>query len=340
MNTAHFEKMQAVGGNQDLAVGITTRSIAFVALAGALLLFASPPMALLSGLLCALILGNPFARQSHTLTKWLLQICVVLLGFSMDLPVVIHLGLHGALFAALTIGGTLALGFWLGRKLKLEDKTASLITAGTAICGGSAIAAVSTVIEATEAEIAVSIGTVFLLNAVSLYLFPPIGHWLHLTQSQFGLWSGIAIHDISSVVGAGLSYGPEALNTATAVKLSRTLWIVPVTLAIAFNLARKKRDADTAPAKTAKAKITIPWFIAFFLIASLMRRYLPPIAHWTPQISEIAHHGMTLVLFLVGTQLSVGALKNAGWRTLAAGVILWIVLATTSLSAVLFLPRI
>lgn len=331
MNAVRFEQMERAP--------LLLKTGTLVAIAAALVLFASPPVALIAGILAAVVVGNPFADWNRTLTKWLLQLCVVLLGFSIDLPVILRLGLHGALFAFITIAGTLALGFWLGRKLKLEGKTASLIAAGTAICGGSAVAAVSSVIEASEAEIAVSIGTIFLLNAASLYLFPPIGHWLHLTQSQFGLWSGIAIHDISSVVGASLGYGPDALNTATAVKLSRTLWIVPVTLAIALSLAGKKRAAKTNTAPGAKAKITIPWFIAFFLAASLARKCLPFLAGWTPHLSELARHGMTLVLFLVGTQLSLTALKRAGWRTMAAGFILWIVLAATSLSAILFLTR-
>ena len=205
-----------------------------------LVLWASPPTALVAGILFALLIGHPFAHWNHNVTKWLLQICVVLLGFGMNLPVVLRLGLNGSVFAAATIGATLLLGWWVGRRLALDKKTTTLISVGTAICGGSAIAAVSSVIAASEAEIAVSIGTIFLLNAVALYIFPLAGHLLHLSQAQFGLWAGVAIHDISSVVGAGMSYGPDALATATAVKLSRTLWIVPLTLALAFGLARRK----------------------------------------------------------------------------------------------------
>ena len=223
------------------APGHCAKVAALVVAATGLILGASPPTALVAGTLFALLIGHPFAHWNHHVTKWLLQFCVVLLGFGMNLPAVLRLGLNGSLFAAMTIGATLLLGWWVGRRLALDRKTTMLISAGTAICGGSAIAAVSSVIAASEAEIAVSIGTVFLLNAVALYIFPLVGHLLHLSQAQFGLWAGVAIQDISSVVGAGMSYGPDALQTATAVKLSRTLWIVPLTLAIAFGLGRRAR---------------------------------------------------------------------------------------------------
>ena len=206
-----------------------------VVVAVSLMLWASPPAGLAAGILFALLIGQPLGHWNHKVTKWLLQSCVVLLGFGMNLPVVIRLGINGSLFAAATIGITLLAGYWLGRKLKLDNKTSALIAVGTAICGGSAVAAISSVIAASEAEIAVSIGTVFLL-----YVFPLAGHLLHLSQAQFGLWAGVAIHDLSSVVGAGLSYGPDALMTATAVKLSRTLWILPLTLALAFSFGGKK----------------------------------------------------------------------------------------------------
>ncbi len=218
----------------------------------------------------------------------------------------------------------------------MDRKTTTLISVGTAICGGSAIAAVSSVIAASEAEIAVSIGTIFLLNAVALYVFPFAGHLLHLSQAQFGLWAGVAIHDISSVVGAGLSYGPDALQTATAVKLSRTLWIVPLTLAIAFGLGRRTREGagaeDSHRAK--KFKIAVPWFIGLFLLASLLRSYVPAVSIWSPQLSEIARRGMILVLFLIGTSLSLRALRVVGWRTMVAGLVLWLFISVASLLAI------
>ena len=316
----------------------TFKVTALVIAAVCLIVWASPPIALVSGILFALLIGHPLAHASHKTAKWLLQACVVLLGFGMNLPVVLHLGLNGSLFAAITIGTTLLLGWWLGKKLRLDGRTTALVSVGTAICGGSAIAAVSSVIAASEAQIAVSIGTIFLLNAVALYLFPVLGHMLHLSQGQFGLWAGVAIHDISSVVGAGLSYGTGALNTATAVKLSRSLWIVPLTLAIAFGVSQKARAAAGPEngSRKPRAKIIVPWFIGLFLLASLMRSYVPIIQTWTPQISEIARRGMVAVLFLIGTSLSVQALRAVGWRTVTVGLALWIFISASSLAAIIF----
>jgi uncharacterized integral membrane protein (TIGR00698 family) len=316
-----------------------TKVVALVVAATGLILWASPPTALVAGILFALLIGHPFAHWNHHVTKWLLQICVVLLGFGMNLPVVLRLGLNGSLFAAATIGTTLLFGWWVGRRLALDRKTTTLISVGTAICGGSAIAAVSSVIAASEAEIAVSIGTVFLLNAVALYVFPLTGHLLHLSQAQFGLWAGVAIHDISSVVGAGLSYGPDALQTATAVKLSRTLWIVPLTLAIAFSLGlRTRTGAGTEGSRPVKRfKIYVPWFIGCFLLASLLRSYVPAVSVWSPELSEIARRGMILVLFLIGTSLSLRALRVVGWRTMLAGMVLWLFISAASLLAICFL---
>ena len=304
-----------------------------------LMLWASPPTALVAGILFALLIGHPFAHWNHHVTKCLLQICVVLLGFGMNLPMVLRLGLNGSVFAAATIGATLLLGWWVGCRMALDSKTSTLISVGTAICGGSAIAAVSSVIGASEAEIAVSIGTIFLLNAVALYVFPLAGHLLHLSQAQFGLWAGVAIHDISSVVGAGMSYGPDALTTATAVKLSRTLWIVPLTLALAFGLAG--RNPAVAGVEVSRRnqhfKTTVPWFIGFFLLASLLRSYVPAISTWSPQLSEIARRGMILVLFLIGTSLSLRALRAVGWRTVVTGLTLWLFVSIASLLAILLL---
>lgn len=312
------------------------RGIALAAAIVVCVVWGTPPIALVAGIAFATVVGNPLARHNQTISKTLLQACVVLLGVGMDLPVVLRLGLNGSAFAAVTIGCTLALGWWLGKRLRLDRRTSVLISSGTAICGGSAIAAVSSVIAATESEIAVSIGTIFLLNAVALYLFPVVGHALHLSQTQFGLWAGVAIHDISSVVGAGMSYGAEALNTATAVKLSRTLWIAPLTLAIA--VAFRGRLAGTAtdggPATPRTAKIAVPWFIGLFLLASLARSYVPAVAAWSPEVSAVARRGMVLVLFLIGTSVSLGSLRVVGWRTVVVGLLLWAFISLASLAAI------
>lgn len=305
--------------------------------AGCLVVWGSPPLSLAAGMLFGLAVGNPFAKWNHRATRWLLQVCVVMLGFGMNLMAVLRLGLDGSLFAASTIGTTLLLGWWLGRLLALGPKTSLLVSAGTAICGGSAIAAVAAVIGASETEIAVSIGTIFSLNAVALYVFPVAGHVLHLTQAQFGLWAGVAIHDISSVVGAGLGYGPQALQTAVAVKLSRTLWIVPVTLFVALRFRQGRLETGTGEGRKGCKGISVPWFIGFFLLASLLSTYVPSVSAWAPQLSSVARRGMVLVLFLIGTSLSLPALRAVGWRTVASGLALWLFISVTSLLAILCL---
>lgn len=341
MSARHSTKtaMNSIKQHATIAPGNCSKTVALSVIAIGLLLWLSPPIALIAGILFALVFGHPFAPWHREATKWLLQICVVFLGFGMDLPVVLRLGITSSLFAAATIGATLILGWWLGQKMNLNGKTTVLISAGTAICGGSAIAAVGSVISASEAEIAVSMGTIFLLNAVALYIFPPVGHLLHLGQTQFGLWAGVAIHDISSVIGAGLSYGPNALNTATAVKLSRTLWIIPITVAIAFRCSRNQRAAvkEKGISQTQKAKVVIPWFIGFFLLASMCRSYIPAVSIWGPQVSGMAQHGMILVLFLIGASLSFRAMRSVGWRTVTVGFVLWVFISVSSVCAILFL---
>jgi len=328
-----LDRPQPVPG---VASGQWGQAVALIVVAVVLVRWASAPTALVVGILCALLIGHPFAHWNQRITKWLLQVCVVVLGFGMNLPVVLRLGLNGALFAAATIGATLIVGRWLGARFGLGPKTGMLISAGTAICGGSAIAAVSAVISASEVEIAVSMGTVFLLNAVALYAFPFVGHLLQLSQGQFGLWSGVAIHDISSVVSAGLSYGPDALQTAVAVKLSRTLWIIPLTLGLSLGFGTQspaRVNATDAP-RTRKFQAAIPWFIGLFLLASLLRSYVPAIAELAPAFSNLARHGMSLVLFLIGTSLSLRSLRVVGWRTVVTGSALWMFISVVSLVAI------
>ena len=301
----------------------------------------SPGLALAAGILIALLLGNPLPSGAQNAGRYLLQACVVLLGFGMDLPVILRAGLTGSVFAAVTIATTLFLGYWVGRFIQLNRKTSALISAGTAICGGSAIAAVASVLAVTQGEIAVAMGTVFLLNAIALYLFPVMGHVLHLSQHQFGVWAGVAIHDISSVVGASSQYGSEALQTATAVKLSRTLWIVPIALGMAFAFGRKQAaDASATPGSSnaAKAKIAVPWFIGLFLLASLLRSLIPGSATAAPAVARVATAGMTLVLLLIGLGLSVKTIRGVGWQAAVQGVILWAFISVASLLVVLRMP--
>ena len=313
--------------------------------------WASPPIALALGIFLALTHENPYHHVGKHTAKLLLQACVVFLGFGMDLAVVLQAGKSGMLFAAGSIAGTLALGYAAGKWLRINGKTSALISAGTAICGGSAIAAVGSVIGAAEGEMTVAMGTVFLLNAVALYVFPLVGHALGLSQTQFGTWAGVAIHDISSVVGAASRYGLPALQTATAVKLSRALWIVPV--AIAAALTFRHRSLETAPARAggladttvgfdprqtppeAQGRLQVPWFVGLFLLASVARSFVPGVAGAAPVFSHIATVGLTLTLFLIGAGISRKTLKTVGWKPMAQGIFLWLAISAGSLLVIL-----
>ena len=284
----------------------------------------SPPIALAIGLAIALTIGQPLPRKTTSrATKILLQASVVGLGFGANLHAVIEAGREGILFTIATIAGTLFLGFILGRALHVEQTTAHLISSGTAICGGSAIAAVGPVLGATDEEMSVSLGTVFILNSIALFIFPPIGHALAMTQRQFGIWAAIAIHDTSSVVGAAQRFGFEAQRIATTVKLTRALWIVPLTLATAA--AFRKRST----------RVAIPWFIGFYVIASVILTYalLPP---WLcADLVSLARIGLTITLFLIGAGLSRSAIASVGARPLILGVLLWIAISLASIWSVL-----
>lgn len=300
------------------------RKVLFVAaIAFCLTPWASPPLALALGLTLALTVGHPYPAANSKATKLLLQLSVIGLGFGMNLMTVVKAGRTGIVFTIATIAGTLLLGYLAGRALKVTPATAHLISSGTAICGGSAIAAVGPVVGATDEEMSVSLGTVFVLNAVALFVFPAIGTALHLSQLQFGVWSAIAIHDTSSVVGAAAKYGAEALQIATTVKLTRALWIVPLTLATAFFFKRKS------------ARVTIPWFILGFLIASLLRTYVAAPAVVWETLVRIARAGLTVTLFLIGAGLSRKSLAAVGARPLILGVLLWIAISAVSLWAVI-----
>ena len=291
--------------------------------------YGSPPLALALGLVIAFTFGNPFPQVEGKLTKYLLQGSVVLLGFGMNLSAVYQAGKDGILFTIATIFGTLLLGFFVGRLLKVADRTSTLISSGTAICGGSAIAAVAPAINAENDEISVSIGTVFVLNSIALFVFPIIGHALGMTENEFGIWAAIAIHDTSSVVGAAASYGQDSLIIATTVKLARALWIAPIALLFAF--IYRNRNSEN------KAKIAIPWFILLFLVATAIRTYAP--AKMPPSLFDaavnLAKTGLTVTLFFIGASLSRETLKKFGYWALLQGVILWIVISAVSLIAVL-----
>ncbi|MDE3183669.1 MAG: putative sulfate exporter family transporter [Bacteroidota bacterium] len=303
---------------------VTTREIVFViALIFCLTSFVTPPVALLIGFAIAQFIGHPFLHLNHKATSFLLKISVVGLGFGMNITSAVHAGREGLLFTVASITGTLALGLLLGRLLKIEKKTSHLISSGTAICGGSAIAAISPLIKAEEKQISVALGTIFILNSIALFLFPFIGHQLHLSQMQFGLWSAIAIHDTSSVVGAANKYGAEALQVATTVKLARALWIIPVAL------------LTTVFFKTGKQKIKIPYFIGLFVLAMAINTYFPIVHRLSGWIVNLAKTGLTVTLFLIGAGLSSAVLKSVGIKPLLQGIILWIVISVVALWAVM-----
>ena len=293
--------------------------------------YGSPPVALALGLVIAFTIGNPFPQVEGRITKYLLQGSVVLLGFGMNLEAVYKAGRDGLLFTIVTIFGTLILGYFVGKLLGVGSKTSTLISSGTAICGGSAIAAVGPSINADNDEMTVSLGTVFVLNSVALFVFPIIGHALGLSQNQFGIWAAIAIHDTSSVVGAATAYGNESLIIATTVKLARALWIAPIALLFAY-LYRDKNSS-------VKAKIVIPWFIVLFLVATAIRTYAP--ATVPPSLFDamvnLAKAGLTVTLFFIGASLSHATLKKFGYWALLEGLILWAVISVASLIAVSYL---
>lgn len=302
-----------------LQITLVTESIIFIAgLVWALSPWASPPTALVAGLIFGFAFVHPFREKAQKLSRILLQICVVGLGFGMSLGEVIRVGKSGFVYTIVGISFSMLVGMFLGKLLRVDQKSAFLVSVGTAICGGSAIAAVGKVIDASDEQMAVSLGTVFILNAVGLMTFPLIGWALGLSQTQFGLWAALAIHDTSSVVGAGAKYGAVALAVATTVKLARALWILPMSVA-------------TAAVRRSKARIQYPWFILFFVLAAVCNSYLPvglPLYHRLARLGEI---GLTVTLFLIGSNISRSTLKTVGTRPLVQGVLLWIIVASLSL---------
>lgn len=290
--------------------------------------FLEPAFALLLGLFMSLTIGHPFLHINKNITHILLQISVVGLGFGMNLDQAIEAGKTGILFTIVSIVVTMGLGIWLGRKLKVAKDTSLLIAGGTAICGGSAIAALSPVIHAKEKDITVAMGTIFMLNAVALLIFPVIGRLLEMSDTQFGYWCAIAIHDTSSVVGAAKTFGNEALNIATTTKLIRALWIIPVSLIVAFTYNRGNGK---------RTKISIPYFIFLYIIAMVIATYIPQWSHFYTEVVSYSKVGMLFTLFLIGAGLSKETLRQVGFKPILQGVILWICISVLSAGTILFL---
>lgn len=286
--------------------------------------FISPPVALLLGLIVANVLGHPFLHLNAKTINILLQVAVVGLGFGMNVNSALSAGKEGFLFTIGSIVSTLVLGSLLGKWFDIENKTSHLISCGTAICGGSAIAAISPVIKADEKQTSVALGVIFILNSIALFLFPAVGHWLELSQQEFGLWCAIAIHDTSSVVGAANNYGAEALQIATTVKLARALWIIPVALITSILFKNKS------------SKIKIPYFIGLFILAMIMNTYVPQTATISPYLVSVAKIGLTVTLFLIGAGLSRSVLQSVGIKPLLQGVALWVFIAVASLGTIIY----
>ncbi len=299
-----------------------SKNVFFLALILAATGFVSPPFALFGGLVYGLSAVHPFHVESKRLAKFLLQASVVALGFGMNLHEVLHAGRSGFLYTAISITAVMLLGLGFGYMLHVGKKSAFLISAGTAICGGSAIAAVGPIAEASEEEMAVSLGAVFILNSVALFLFPAVGYALHMTQAQFGLWSALAIHDTSSVVGATAKYGATALAIGTTIKLARALWIVPLSFV-------------TAATVKSKARIQWPWFILLFCLAAVLNTLLPAFTPTFGVLNHLGKIGLTVTLFLIGTGLNKQTLKRVGARPLLQGLALWIIVGASTLALIL-----
>lgn len=288
--------------------------------------FLEPAFALLLGLLVSLSIGHPFLNINSRITHILLQISVVGLGFGMNVDQAMEAGKNGVVFTVFSILFTLGLGIFLSRKLKVTKDTGFLVSGGTAICGGSAIAALAPVIGAKEKDITVAMGTIFLLNAAALLLFPYFGRLLEMTNEQFGYWCAIAIHDTSSVVGAAKTFGNDALNIATTTKLIRALWIIPVSLVAAFTYK-----------KGGKSKISIPWFIFLYVIAMIVATYVPQFHNFYITAVSYSKIGMLFTLFLIGAGLSKETIRQVGFKPILLGIILWACISVLSASVILLL---
>ena len=286
----------------------------------------TPPVALFLGLAFALLCGQAYPAFNKKVSKKLLQYSVVGLGFGMNLHASLASGKEGMMFTIVSVVGTMVMGMLIGRKLlKMNRDTSYLISSGTAICGGSAIAAVGPVIKAKDSDMSVALATIFVLNAIALFIFPVLGQWLGLTQQEFGTWAAIAIHDTSSVVGAGAAYGEEALQVATTIKLTRALWIIPLALVTSFIF------------KSEGKKVSIPWFILWFIVAILINTYLlDAVPQVGKAISGLARKGLIITMFFIGASLSTNVLRAVGLKPLVQGVLLWLVISIGSLAYIMW----
>ncbi len=291
----------------------------------------TPPVALFTGLIFAFIFGTPLAKFNKILSKYLLQASVVGLGFGMNLQKSLASGADGMIFTIVSVIGVMIIGVMLGRWMHIDSKTSYLISSGTAICGGSAIAAVGGVMKANENEMAVSLGVIFILNAVALFIFPPMGHMFQMSDQQFGTWAAIAIHDTSSVVGAGQAYSTEACELATLIKCTRALWIIPLAFFTMWYFRNSIKGGE------GKARVSIPWFILLFVLAMVVNTYSPEsFRPFYISLADIAKKALTVVLFAIGAGLSLKVVRQVGVKPLVQAILLWVVIGAGSLIVVLY----
>lgn len=298
------------------------KSIYLLAIVVCAMPFVDTPIALLIGIVLAQTVQHPFPKTSKKLTHILLQASVVGLGFGMNAVQAVEAGKQGFIFTVFSIVSTLTLGLFIGKRMKVENNTSYLISTGTAVCGGSAIAAISSVIRSNEKQISTALGTVFILNSIALFLFPWIGKFMHLSQHQFGVWAAIAIHDTSSVVGAASKYGQEALQIATTIKLERALWIIPLSIISVFIF------------KSESKKIKIPYFIFLFVLAMLINTFVPAIQTEATYIVVASKIGLKITLFLIGSGLSRQLIALVGVKPLIQGILLWLFISVLSLAII------
>lgn len=305
------------------ASSLPRKALFILACAACLTPWVSAPVALLGGIFFVHVVGNPFAGKTSRISGLMLKTSVIGLGFGMDIHTALTVGREGLWLTIASITLVLVLGYVIGGRLSMSRRVSHLLASGTAICGGSAIAAVGPAVRASAQEMSVALGVVFFLNSVALLLFPVIGHAFDLSQFQFGMWCAIAIHDTSSVVGAASAYGNEALQVATTVKLARALWIIPLSVLSAMLFKNKE------------TKISVPLFIVFFVVAMLANSYLPLPQALTGFLVHAAKAALVLCLFLIGMALSLETVRSVGWKPLALGVSLWAVISVMAMLAVL-----
>ncbi len=306
------------------------KKIIFIVIS-ALSMFLSPALSLLMGIVLVFILGHPYEGKVSKIASTLLKVAVVGIGFGMNIIDSLRTSYEGIIFTIFSVCLVMAVGMLLGKSMGVGRNVRYLVASGTAICGGSAIAAVAPVIRSKPSETSMALGVIFLLNAIAMIVFPPLGKWIGMSQSDFGMWAAIAIHDTSAVVGAGRSYGEEALQIATTVKMSRALWIIPLSLITAYIF----REKSTPEAGAEKQKISIPWFIFLFILAMIVNTLFPLGDTVSTLLKEGSHSILSLTLFLIGSTLSIKNIKDAGTKPILLGVALWVLISVVTLAILL-----